>query len=47
MLEERKRHEGEKNWSKTSWQTPEEVFEWWMDSGVLPGQMKMEDFFEA
>lgn len=28
----------------TSWQTPEDVFNWWMEYDILPGQMEMEDF---
>ena len=28
----------------TSWQTAEEVFSWWMEENVLPGQMTLEDF---
>lgn len=27
----------------TKWNTAEEVFEWWMESGVLPGQMRIDD----
>ena len=30
----------------TSWQTPEEVFNWWMEYDVLPGQMQMDDYLE-
>lgn len=28
----------------TEWQTPEEVFDWWMETGVLPGQIRMDEF---
>ena len=27
----------------TSWQTPEDVYNWWMEYDILPGQMEMED----
>jgi hypothetical protein len=30
----------------TSWQTPEDVFNWWMEYDVLPGQMDIFDFLE-
>ena len=30
----------------TSWQTPEDVFNWWMEYNVLPGQMDISDFLE-
>ncbi len=30
----------------TSWQTPQDVFNWWMEYDILPGQMEMEGFFE-
>lgn len=30
----------------TEWRTAEEVFDWWMESGVLPGQMRIDDFLE-
>lgn len=39
MLEERKRRGKE-----SSWATAEDVFRWWMEYDVLPGQMGMEDF---
>ena len=39
MLEERKRRGKE-----SSWETAEEVFRWWMEYDVLPGQMGVEDF---
>lgn len=31
-------------WMYTSWQTPEDVFNWWMEYDILLGQMEMEDF---
>lgn len=31
----------------TDWQTAEDVMHWWLDDGVLPGQMSMEDAEEA
>lgn len=30
----------------TSWQTPEDVFNWWMEYDILPGQMQMEGYLE-
>lgn len=30
----------------TEWQTPEEVFDWWMERGVLPGQIRMDELTE-
>lgn len=38
MLSERK-HRG----LKTEWENAQEVYNWWMNNGVLPGQMKFED----
>lgn len=32
---------------RTEWQTAEEVFDWWMERGVLPGQMRMDEFLEV
>lgn len=29
-----------------SWQTPEDVFNWWMEYDILPGQMDISDFLE-
>lgn len=42
MLEERKRRgtQGTDN----DWETGQEVFRWWMEENVLPGQMSVEDF---
>lgn len=31
---------------ETSWQTPEDVFNWWMEYDILPGQMNIDDFLE-
>ena len=42
MLEERKRR-GTQGATK-DWQTGQEVFRWWMEEDVLPGQMSVEDF---
>ena len=28
---------------ETDWETGEEVFHWWMEDGVLPGQMEFTD----
>lgn len=39
MLEERKRRGKE-----SAWANAEDVFRWWMEYDVLPGQMGMEDF---
>lgn len=41
MLEERKRRGKE-----SSWATAEDVFRWWMEYDVLPGQISMEDVME-
>lgn len=41
MLEERKRRGKE-----SSWATAEDVFRWWMEYDVLPGQTSMEDYLE-
>lgn len=30
----------------TSWQTPEDVYNWWMEYDILPGQMDIFDFLE-
>lgn len=30
----------------TSWQTPDDVFNWWMEYDILPGQMDIFDFIE-
>ena len=30
----------------TSWQTPEDVYNWWMEYDILPGQMDIFDFME-
>ena len=38
MIEERKRKQMD-----VSWKTGEEVFHWWMEDGVLPGQMEFTD----
>lgn len=39
MLQERQRLNKEKNF----WKTGEDVFHWWMDDGVLPGQLSFDD----
>lgn len=41
MLEERKRRGKE-----SSWATAEDVFRWWMEYDVLPGQISTEDYLE-
>lgn len=41
MLEERKRRGKESTWA-----TAEDVFRWWMEYDVLPGQTSMEDYLE-
>ena len=28
------------------WKTPEDVFDWWMETGVLPGQIRMDELME-
>ena len=30
----------------TSWQTPEDVYNWWMEYDIMPGQMDIFDFIE-
>lgn len=37
----RQRH---KNWIENEWKTGIDVFHWWMEDGVLPGQVEMEGF---
>lgn len=41
MLEERRARDMQKE--PTKWHTAEEVFEWWMESGVLPGQIRIDE----
>lgn len=41
MLEERRRRG-----KPTEWRTPEEVFDWWMECDVLPGQLRIDDLLE-
>lgn len=43
MLEARKRAGHKKDNWRTDWQTGIEVYHWWMEDGVLPGQISMED----
>lgn len=38
--------EREKREKKTQWRTGEEVFDWWMEKEVIPGQMRMDDLLE-
>lgn len=28
----------------TEWETGTDVFHWWMEDGVIPGQIEMEEF---
>ena len=42
MLEERK-HRGK---NQLSWQTGRDVFHWWMEDGILPGQIEFEDLIQ-
>lgn len=42
MLEERKRRGKE-----SQWQTGRDVFHWWMEDGILPGQIEFEDLIQA
>ena len=44
MLEERRRRNKEPAWATEDWTTAEDVFRWWMEYDVLPGQTSMEDF---
>lgn len=40
MIEKRTEHRDDE------WKTPEEVFDWWMETGVLPGQMRMDELIK-
>lgn len=31
---------------ETPWRTGVDVYHWWMEDGVLPGQMAFEDYLE-
>ena len=46
MLEERKRR-GKLDGSWRMGTTADDVFRWWMEYDVLPGQTSMEDYLEA
>lgn len=41
MIEEREKRGLMKE--TTNWKTPEDVFEWWMETGVLPGQIRIDE----
>ena len=43
LMEEKERKEKK---FKTDWTDAKEVYHWWMEDGVLPGQMDMFDIFE-
>lgn len=45
MLEERKQ-QNKKFSERVDWVTAEDVFRWWMEYDVLPGQISMEDYLE-
>lgn len=45
MLEER-RHRGRLDSTWRMGTTPEDVYHWWMEDGVLPGQEVLEDFLD-
>lgn len=45
MLEERRRR-GNVTGSQDEWTTAEDVFRWWMEYDVLPGQISTEDYLE-
>lgn len=45
MLEERKQ-QNKKFSERVDWVTAEEVFRWWMEYDVLPGQISTEDYLE-
>ena len=47
MLEERKRRGKKSSRETTDWTTAEDVFRWWMEYDVLPGQTSMEDYLET
>lgn len=44
MIEEREKRGLMKE--PTKWKTPEDVFEWWMETGVLPGQIRMDELMK-
>ena len=46
MLEERNKRglDANKAWDKI--ETGVDMFHWWMEDGVLPGQLSMDDFME-
>lgn len=46
MLEERKRRGKKSSRETTDWTTAEDVFRWWMEYDVLPGQISTEDYLE-
>lgn len=53
MLAERRRRrmptepaERRRRWMPTDWQTGVDVMHWWLDDGVLPGQMEIEEIGE-
>ena len=45
MLEARKQ-QNKKFMGRVDWVTAEDVFRWWMEYDVLPGQTSMEDYLE-
>lgn len=46
MLAERQRRRGTQEDSLNAWKTGVDVFHWWMEDGVLPGQITMDDMEE-
>ena len=46
MIEERSRR-GELDGTRRAWSTGKDVFHWWMEDGVLPGQMEIDDYVEV
>lgn len=44
MIEERKKRGLQKE--PTKWHNAQEVFDWWMETGVLPGQIRMDELME-
>lgn len=46
MLTTRKREKGKSNRVTNDWHTGRDVFHWWMEDGVLPGQIEIEDILD-
>ena len=46
LLERIRKGKTDGSWG-AEWTTGEDVFHWWMEDGVLPGQIDMEDLFTS